>query len=143
MTGSIFGIKNGLSDVCQESIFVSKKNQLKLKKSKLNFEELKFPFKKFMNVGRWQENHEDPKVILFASRRSVNHKVEICIWSEFLELSRFFRIPTSWGEILIFEFSGAYHGGERCIFSYYGEVHLPSVKIGAALGENQRRCSIR
>ena len=34
MTGSIFGVKNGLSDVCQESIFVSKKNQLKLKKSK-------------------------------------------------------------------------------------------------------------
>ena len=56
-----------------------RKNQLKLKKSKLNFEELKFPFKKFMKVGRWQENHEDSKLILFASRRSVNHKVEICI----------------------------------------------------------------
>ena len=67
MTGSIFGIKNDLSESIQQKL------------KKLNFEELKFPFKKFMKVGRWQENHEDSKLILFASRRSVNHKVEICI----------------------------------------------------------------
>ena len=137
MTGSIFGIKNGLSESIQQKL------------KKLNFEELKFPFKKFMNVGRWQENHEDSKLILFASRRSVNHKVEICILIGVFRTFQIFQNSHLVGERFwflssaehIMEGRGAYfHIMGRCTFHQWRlALHWEKISADAQLDKREEK----
>ena len=137
MTGSIFGIKNDLSESIQQKL------------KKLNFEELKFPFKKFMNVGRWQENHEDSKLILFASRRSVNHKVEICILIGVFRTFQIFQNSHLVGERFwflssaehIMEGRGAYfHIMGRCTFHQWRlALHWEKINADAQLDKRGKK----
>ena len=133
MTGSIFGIKNDLSESIQQKL------------KKLNFEELKFPFKKFMNVGRWQENHEDSKLILFASRRSVNHKVEICILIGVFRTFQIFQNSHLVGFLSsaehIMEGRGAYfHIMGRCTFHQWRlALHWEKINADAQLDKREEK----
>ena len=51
MTGSIFGVKNGLSDVCQESFFVSKEKSIETQKVKVEFRRIKISIQKVHESG--------------------------------------------------------------------------------------------